>query len=104
TLLAQLPTRCGAGCRETLEVLPNVRTALARHAPRLHPFLLGGDQAEAGPFPRIELGGELPAPLRGSPAEGGQVWLVDPHGYLVLRYAEGFDPNGLRKDLSRLIK
>jgi hypothetical protein len=29
---------------------------------------------------------------------------VDPHGYLVMRYAEGFDPNGLRRDLARLIK
>lgn len=102
TLIAQLPEACGEGCRSTLAVLPNVRTALARHATRLHPFVIGADQA--APFPALELSGALPEPLIARPARGVQVWLVDPHGFLVMRYAEGFDPNGLRRDLSRLIK
>ena len=32
------------------------------------------------------------------------VYLADPNGWLVLRYAPGFDPSGLRKDLSRVLK
>lgn len=102
TLLAQLPERCAETCQQTLAVLPNVRTSMARHAGRLHPFVLGSHGA--APFPELTLAGSLPAPLLERPAEGVQVWLVDPHGFLVLRYVEGFDPSGLRKDLSRLIK
>ena len=32
------------------------------------------------------------------------VYLIDPNGFLVMRYAQGFDPSGLRKDLARLLK
>ena len=31
-------------------------------------------------------------------------YLADPNGYLVLRYAPGFNPSGLRKDLGRVLK
>lgn len=103
TLLVQLPADCAAECRASLDVLPNVHKAMARHAPRLHPFLLDAGPQQ-GPFPAMQLAGELPEPLKQRPERQVQVWLVDPHGYLVLRYAEGFDPSGLRKDLSRLIK
>jgi hypothetical protein len=30
--------------------------------------------------------------------------LVDPRGFLILRYPAGYDGNLLRKDLARLIK
>lgn len=42
-----------------------------------------------------------------SPAEqarGDAVWLVDPNGFVVMRYAPGFDPGDLRSDLARLLK
>ena len=32
------------------------------------------------------------------------VYLVDPSGFLALHYHAGFDPNGLRKDLGKLVK
>jgi hypothetical protein len=32
------------------------------------------------------------------------VWLIDPNGFVVLRYAPGFDPGDLRTDLARLLK
>jgi hypothetical protein len=32
------------------------------------------------------------------------VYFVDPGGFLAMRYRPGFDPNGLRKDLARLLK
>ena len=37
-------------------------------------------------------------------AQALPVYLADPNGWLVLRYAPGFDPSGLRKDLSRVLK
>ena len=35
---------------------------------------------------------------------GTPVYVIDPNGFVVLRYAPGFDPGGLRTDLSRLLK
>lgn len=32
------------------------------------------------------------------------VYVIDPNGFVVLRYAPGFDPGDLRTDLSRLLK
>ena len=37
-------------------------------------------------------------------ASGDAAWLVDPNGFVVLRYAPGFDPGDLRSDLARLLK
>ena len=35
---------------------------------------------------------------------GIPVYVVDPNGFVVLRYAPGFDPSHLRQDMSRLLK
>ena len=37
-------------------------------------------------------------------AGGVPVYVIDPNGFVILRYAPGFDPAGLRADLSRLLK
>jgi hypothetical protein len=100
TLLAQLPASCLDACAEAASVLSTVHYSLGRHANKLHLFQLDA----RGPLAALALEGQLPEPLRQSPLRLPQVWLVDPHGYLVMRYAEGFDPNGLRRDLARLIK
>jgi hypothetical protein len=41
---------------------------------------------------------------RWNDAAGDAAWLVDPNGFVVLRYAPGFDPGDLRTDLARLLK
>jgi hypothetical protein len=35
---------------------------------------------------------------------GVPVYVIDPNGFVILRYPPGFDPAGLRADLSRLLK
>lgn len=102
SLLAQTPAACAAACSEQLQTLANVRLALGRHAEKLHLFRLGGPNVDA--LPMLHLDGTLPVPLTETPQALPQVWLVDPHGYLVMRYREGYDPSGLRRDLARLIK
>ena len=37
--------------------------------------------------------------VRGVPA-----YVVDPYGFVILRYPPGFDPSGLRADVARLVK
>jgi hypothetical protein len=107
SLLAQLPERCDAACAEQLAVLSNVQLALGRHAPKLHMFRI--DDGAPAPvdttLPPLRLSGERPAPLRDAqPTTMPEVWLVDPHGYLVMHYPTNFDPSGLRRDLARLVR
>jgi cytochrome oxidase Cu insertion factor (SCO1/SenC/PrrC family) len=40
----------------------------------------------------------------GTLAHGLPVYVIDPNGFVILRYAPGFDPAGLRADLAKLTK
>lgn len=105
SLLARVPTGCTGDCIERLAMLRQVHVAMGRHVDKLHLFAIGAVDAPLPPEMRgLQLSGTLPAPLQSPVAPQPEVWLVDPHGYLVLHYAPGFDPNGLRRDLGRLIK
>ncbi|AXK72992.1 hypothetical protein DWG18_12350 [Lysobacter sp. TY2-98] len=53
--------------------------------------VLANDPARAR-LPRVDVGGGLP------------VYVVDPNGFVVLRYAPDTDLAGLREDLTRLLK
>ena len=57
--------------------------------------LAPSDALRAG-LPRLQ-----PAP---GEANGVPVYVIDPNGFVILRYAPGFDPSGLRQDLSKLLK
>ena len=101
TLLVSSANPCDAGCEATLAALPNVRRSMGRHAGRLHVYHLG--ESVDSDMPTLQLSG-APPELDARPPSGTEVWLVDPHGFLVMHYPSGFDPSGLRKDLSRLIR
>jgi hypothetical protein len=59
--------------------------------------ILQSDPALLAGLPRLQ-----PAP--NEPRDGVPVYVVDPNGFVVLRYAPGFDPAGLRADLAKLLK
>lgn len=46
----------------------------------------------------------LRALLPGVDAPGVPMYVIDPNGFVILRYAPGADPGGLRADLSKLLK
>ena len=62
----------------------------ALHVLRSDPALLAG-------LPRLQ-------PATGEARDGVPVYVIDPNGFVVLRYAPGFDPSGLRADLAKLLK
>jgi hypothetical protein len=59
--------------------------------------VLRADDALRAGLPRLH-------PVAGEPSQGVPVYVIDPNGFVVLRYAPGFDPAGLRADLSKLLK
>lgn len=110
TAVLRLPARCDAECWNRAAMLPRVRMAMGRHSPRLPLLLLDGtvptnQRERMQPLREARSNAPLLAVWSASaPASGPELWLVDPHGFVVLHYAEGFDPNGLRKDLGRVLK
>lgn len=102
------PQDCKAACAELLDALRRVWMSEGRHADRLHVLWFGQLPAATETFAGLRpmradaaLRGRLPA---GPADEGVPVYLIDPSGFLVLRYRPGFDPRGLRRDLGRLLK
>ena len=110
---------CDARCRQALDDMSRVRLALDRDAERVQRVflyessccdttLLEGNQKG---FVAAWLDEKAGAPLRaqfpadsGPVAQSGRVWLVDPHGNLVMRYTTPLDKRGVVKDMEKLLK
>jgi len=107
-VVVAVPADCGEPCSRLYDVLHRVWVSEGRHADRLKVLWFGplpaGVESFGGLVPMqadAALAARLPDAAR---PDALPVYLADPNGYLVLRYAPGFDPSGLRKDLGRLLK
>ncbi len=105
TLLYHSAGPCDESCRALMDTLRRVRLAQGKAMNRVQrvlvePAPLGKDDAALG---RSNRGLRIAAAERW-PLPAGSVYLVDPQGNLVLRYRPGFDPQGLLKDLQRLLR
>ncbi len=106
------PSDCtGAGrerCTALLERLDKVWRSLGRDADRVHVLWAGAAPVDVSSLREVSLvrpDPRLIAGLSGSnDSRGDPVWLVDPNGFVVLRYAPGFEPVDLRSDLVKLLK
>lgn len=102
------PADCGEPCLVLSDSLYRVWVSEGRHADRVQVLWFGEVPQQAPAYraflpmqPSVALREKLPA----SHVDGSlAVYLIDPNGFLVMRYAPGFDPTGLRKDLARLLK
>ncbi len=106
------PQDCGgarsAECAALMRDLDTVWRLMGKDADRVHVLWLGEPPRGIAVPADVRLlrsdevlSTALPG-LRGS--TGDSAWLIDPYGFVVLRYAPGFDPGDLRTDLSRLLK
>ncbi|CAM3302893.1 hypothetical protein BZK31_02180 [Pseudomonas floridensis] len=112
-LLVSAPDRCEAACRQLVYLARQVQIGLGRDAPRASHALAGAQPLD--PQYAATLDREYPHLLRyplelsryGTIAPDRQnayLWIIDPHGNLVLRYDAGVNGNDLLKDLRRLLK
>jgi hypothetical protein len=106
---------CDAACAAALAELRQVRLALDKDAPRVRRVLLhdGSCCGPTAPAPEPDLlvlgaGGPEGAALRAlfPPAAGGAqgIYIVDPHGNLMMSYPATGAARGLLKDLERLLR
>ncbi|KFN43481.1 hypothetical protein [Arenimonas oryziterrae] len=102
------PANCGEPCARMLDTLHRVWFSEGRQADRIELLWFGEVPAQSERFRALvpmaanpEFVAALPDVAR---PDSLPVYLVDPDGFLALRYPPGFNPSGLRKDLGRLLK
>lgn len=102
------PPDCAAPCVDLSHALERVWRTEGRHAARLHVLWFGPLPEGAASFRNLlpmRDAPEIRARLAGQAGAGElPVYLIDPHGFLVMRYDSGFDAAGLRRDLGKLLK
>ena len=114
-IVVRAPEGCGAPCARMVDSLQRVWIGLgsdAAHARVLWTGAVDGPTRDAlANFPQARVAALetaiLPAPaapLAGDVLAPLGVSLIDPNGYLVMQFAPGFDPIGLRADLRKLIR
>ena len=109
---------CTAACLDDISNLRQVHLAAGRHRQDLAVLLLlpasanpAAGQVLLETYAAFSLARDnsgalerLLASISNGKAPTGQAFLVDPAGNIMLRYAQGYDPNDINKDLKRLLK
>lgn len=111
-ILVVPPPGCHAPCVALAGQLDTVWQLFGRQADHVHILWVGTPPAGATRNPAWRvlapdpgLRAALPRADEVDGATGGvPVYVVDPNGFVILRYPPGFDPGGLRQDVARLLK
>lgn len=109
-ILVAPPADCVDACVALSEDLDKVWRLFGHRADQAH-ILWVGTPPEGALRNRVwnviqpspELAAQLPGLDAGGP-DGAPVYVVDPNGFVILRYAPGFDAGHLRTDMARLLK
>ncbi|MGN6113138.1 MAG: hypothetical protein ACTHOC_09075, partial [Luteimonas sp.] len=111
-VLAVPPAECGQACDAAARDLDLLWRSVGHNADQVDVLWLCADAACAVPAPLrddrslrvLAPDAALRAALPGGSATGVPVYVVDPNGFVILRYAPGSDLMGVREDLSKLLK
>src|SRR5690606_14816506 len=99
---------CDAGCDVLLAQLDKVWRLFGHNADQVQVLWLGDAPAAAARLPELHLVRDdagVRAALPGSDdPSGAPLYVLDPNGFVILRYAPHADPAGLRADVARLLK
>ena len=112
-LLVTAPQGCTEACQELVYLARQINIGLAREAGRAGHALASGATLDAEyeqqlqrEYPQLKRYALEPA-VYGENTEapaGAQLWIVDPHGNLVLRYEEKTKGKAILDDLKHLLK
>lgn len=100
------PAPCDAGCGLRLDDARRLQSAQGEAASRLDVVWLypPGRQAGAGAVHAVALPAEALTGLASGLRPQDDLYLIDPHGNLVLRYPAGFDPRRVLQEIGRVMK
>lgn len=99
---------CADACLARIDELRRARLTLNQNAHRVRVLVLDDSLPASAlsalaPVAAARDADAALAAMRPGPGEVA-VAIADPHGFLVMHYAAGYDANRLRKDLVRLVK
>lgn len=107
-LLVTSADDCAAECRRLVYLARQIHIGLGREADRAGHALAQGaplaadyDAELRAGYPQLR---RLILDADRYPEQGAQLWIVDPHGNLVLRYDAGSDGKQILEDLRHLLK
>ncbi|MGH2422602.1 hypothetical protein ACRCF9_19100 [Pseudomonas canadensis] len=112
-LLVTAPTVCAADCQQLVYLARQLQISLGRDASRASHALASAQPVSAEyetklkvEYPQLQRYPlDLPTFSKGAAAPGdAQLWIVDPHGNLVLRYDAKAKGKDLLNDLRHLLK
>jgi cytochrome oxidase Cu insertion factor (SCO1/SenC/PrrC family) len=101
---------CGEACLAKLYLMRQVRLAMGRNAERLARVFIVDDGRDPDPAALAPYAGMdvVRQPRSGAVAPGlgdrGHVYLVDPHGNVMMRWSAAADPKGIIRDLELLLR
>ena len=99
---------CAAECSKVLDQLHRLWLTQGRKADRIDVLWFGELPAGDVTFRRLVQMQPNPEVLALLPdagrADAVPAYLIDPGGFIALRYPAGFDPAGMKKDMGKLIK
>lgn len=110
---------CAAECQQQVHLLRQIHVSLNKEIDRVRRVLIIPSAADPAELAALQaqypdlviLAGDQAAPLAqqfdlpDQPANtSGRVYFVDPLGNLMMSYPAGYDPKGLREDITRLLK
>lgn len=118
------PSACAEACKQELWLMRQIRLTTGRERERVERLWLLTDDGTPDPALIAEHEGIWVARLGQIPAtdalvanwlsvaasavkaSGGasNIWVVDPLGNLMMRFPDNPDPNGMKKDMNRLLK
>ena len=116
TVLLSAMAPCDSDCEAVIESLQRVRLSLGEHGGRVQMLWLATGDAELDPadvalmrarHPALRVVRAVNTPLPSTlptSGDGPTAHVIDPRGYLILRYAPGFEARDLLKDLERLLR
>lgn len=108
-MLVLAPANCGEPCTQVAGKIDTVWNLLGRHAQDVD-VLWVGDPPDDASLPStlhvMRNDPSLRAALTRQQADiaGVPVYVIDPNGFVILRFDPGFDAAGLRSDMARLLK
>ena len=112
-LLVTAPQACAADCQQLVYLARQLQIGLGRDASRASHALAAAQPVDAAyaatlqlEYPQLQRYTlDLPSYTQGAEGNGAaQLWIIDPHGNLVLRYAYGVIGKDVLNDLRLLLK
>lgn len=110
TYLIAAPASCNEACQSALYLTRQVRTAQAKEMERVHRIWLvtdggvpDGNLLGAHEGMDVVIANEAWRERFGADGQP-HVWLVDPQGFVMMRYPDALEPKGMIKDIGRLLK